>query len=306
MKLKHVQVLIVGAGMAGISTAIWCKRLGLSCLVIEQSDSLGGQIHYIHNRIWDLPPKLYANGEELLTDLRESVQVLQIPIRYQECLRSIDYQTKMIHTDQTSYQADYVVVATGVSPVHLPQLAEVSAHVLGPEFSTSSGAHLLDQKDILVIGGGDRALESVCNLSAYAHHIWLAVRNHQFRGRQEWVQKATSLPNVTIWMETEVKAAQSKGNRCSVDLQTHNQEIHRLQVDWILPRVGIAANSSPVAELVDKMGGFLTVDEHLRTAHEWIYAIGDITNGSDYASLSLAIGQAMKTAKHIALHAKEA
>ncbi|XOS92548.1 NAD(P)/FAD-dependent oxidoreductase [Brevibacillus laterosporus] len=242
----------------------------------------------------------------MLTDLRESVQVLQIPIHYQESLRSIDYQTKIIHTDQTSYQADYIVVATGVSPVHLPQLADVPTHVLGPEFSTSSEAHLLDQKDILVIGGGDRALESVCNLSAYARHIWLAVRNHQFRGRQEWVQKATSLPNVTIWMETEVKATQSEGYRCSVHLQTNQKETRRLQVDWILPRIGIAANSMPVVELVDKMGGFLTVDEHLRTSHEWVYAIGDITNGSDYASLSLAIGQAMKTAKHIALHAKEA
>nr|WP_236871031.1 NAD(P)/FAD-dependent oxidoreductase [Brevibacillus laterosporus] len=306
MKLKHVQVLIAGAGMAGISTAIWCKRLGLSCLVIEKNDTLGGQIRYIHNRIWDLPPRIYANGQELLTDLHESVQELQIPINYQESLRSIDYQTKIIHTDQTSYQVDYVVVATGVSPIYLPQLAEVPTHVLGPDFSTSLGAHLLDQKDILVIGGGDRALESVCNLSVYARHIWLAVRSHQFRGRQEWVQKASSLSNVSIWMETEVKAAKSEGNRCSVHLQTCQQETHSLQVDWILPRIGIAANSHTVLELVDEMSGFLTVDQHLRTSHAWVYAIGDITNGSHYASLSLAIGQAMKTAKHIALHAKEA
>ncbi|WP_232698411.1 NAD(P)/FAD-dependent oxidoreductase [Brevibacillus daliensis] len=303
--MEHVQVLIIGAGIAGISTAIWCKRLGLSYAVIEQHDRLGGQISHIHSRIWDLPPRVYKDGEELLKELLHTVQELDIPIRFQEKLNQIDTTGKQVITDKQSYRADYVVLATGVRQVTLPVLDQVSSYVLGPYFSTTAQAGLLHQKDVMVIGGGDRALESVCNLSPHASHIWLLVRNGHFRAREEWVAKACLLPNVTILMHTEVENAIAMDDRCLVTFHTKSAS-QQISVDWIMPRIGVTSQTNDIINLPQGDMGFIQVDEFQRTVNPWMYSIGDSANGSLYSSLSLAIGQAMKTAKHISLCIKEA
>jgi len=298
-------VLIIGAGIAGISAALWCKRLGLHPVIIECTNQMGGQLHQIKNKIWDFPPHVYRNGQELYHGLRENIEVKQLDIRFEESLLSIDIDKHLAKTTKSVYAADYLMMATGVRHNSL-SVMDTSTIVLDPWFSTTSEAEILKDKQVLVIGGGDRALESVFNLSAYAKHIWLAARSKRLRGRSEWVERIKHRPNVTIFMETVLLNTVETAEQTGAVLCNHaSKESFFLPVDWILPRIGVRGNSDAALFLSHDGEGFLIADEYQRTSADWIYAIGDLTNGSAYASIALAAGQAMKAAKHISLRIKE-
>ncbi len=302
--LENMQVLIIGAGIAGLSAAIWCERLGLSYVIIERERTIGGQLTQIQNKISDFPPKVYANGQALLDELARHEVVHSMQVRCDESIVAVDVASRHVATSKAAYKPAYMILATGIRPNQLPVLQHVG-HVLEADFSTTAHGKRLHAKNVLVIGGGDRAVESVINLSGHADHIWLAVRGQSLRARSEWQERLHACSNVTILFETELIGVEETG-RTYATLHTQNApEPFTIEIDWILPRIGVRGNSEILPALRTEKGGFIAVDEHNLTCVDWIYAIGDVTNGPDYASLSLASGQAMKAVKHILLRTKE-
>ena len=303
--VEKVQVLIAGAGLAGLTAAIWCKRLGLHAVVIEQNGQVGGQLLHIHNEIWDYPPHIYDNGQALLEVLMRHGKMAELDCRLNETLRSIEETTHRVYTDKNTYQADYVILSTGVRPNTLPILRH-SKLVLAPSFSTTLQGDLLHDKQVLIIGGGDRAMESGYNLAAYARHVWVVARSSQLRARAEWVERLSRCANVTIRLNTEVVRTREEAEPKGVYLRQAGVPGETfLAVDWILPRIGVSGNSDPVPFLKRYGQDFIEVDQHQLTSTDWIYAIGDVTNGAAYASLALAAGQAMKAVKHISMRKTE-
>lgn len=303
--VEKVEVLIVGAGIAGLTAAIWCKRLGLHAVVIEQTGQIGGQLHHIHNVIWDFPPHVYDNGRALLAAFLQHAKMAELDCRLNETLQSIDEATHRILTDKNTYQADFVILSTGVRPNSLPILKHCKM-VLSPWFSTTAHGNQLYGKQILIIGGGDRAIESGYNLASHAQHIWIAARSSQLRARPEWVKRLSRCANVTIRLNTEVVGVREDQEPKGVLLRQAGVPGETfLAVDWILPRIGISGNSDAVPFLKRYGNHFLEVDQQLRTSTDWIYAIGDVTNGAAFGSLALAAGQAMKAVKHISMRRME-
>ncbi|MGC5325642.1 NAD(P)/FAD-dependent oxidoreductase [Brevibacillus sp. SYSU BS000544] len=302
--MEKVQVLIVGAGMGGVSAAIWCKRLGLHAVLLERESHIGGQLKQIQNEIWDFPPYTFANGMELLTELEKNSRTATLDIRLQETVINVDVDNHVVTTDKRAYQTDFLIIATGIKPNTLPVL-ENSALVLPPWFSTTSQGEYLQGKKVLIIGGGDRAVESGYNLSAFASHVWLAVRGSQLRARPEWALRLQNCSNVTILYQTQLVRTEENTSPTGVWLVTGDQkEPCFMEIDCILPRIGSIGNND-LHFLRCDLDGFLRVDENQLTNVDWIYGIGDVTNGSAFASLALAAGQAMKAAKHISLRLKE-
>lgn len=299
--MEHVQVLIAGGGIGGLSAAIWCQRLGLSCLLLEAKDVLGGQLSQIHNEIPDLPPRVYPNGETLLAELLVHPAIQQLRPRMGETILAIDVDTHEVHTSHQVYLADYLIIATGVSPNIVPALADCP-RVLSPWFSTTSQAATFANQDIAVIGGGDRALESASNLSPYARHLYLLVRSDHLRARSEWIERVNRLPNLEIMLQTEVGDYLSTNERIRLSLRTAQKDRpQHIMVDWILPRIGVRGNNQAFGQLPAFDEHYLQTDQTQRSGTDWIYAIGDVTNGAAYSSISLAVGQAMKAVKHISL-----
>ncbi|MEJ8544560.1 NAD(P)/FAD-dependent oxidoreductase [Brevibacillus borstelensis] len=305
--MEQVQVLIVGGGIAGMAAAIWCKRLGLSCILIEKTNRLGGQLEQIHNEIWDFPPYVYENGTTLLKELEGHRALLSLRCRFDETLTSVDVSQRRATTNRTAYQTDYLIVATGVSPNQIPALAGCS-NVLAPRFSTTAEAEAVAGMDIAVIGGGDRAAESAYNLARYARTVHLLVRGAHMRARPQWRERLSAIPSLSILWETEVSACLERDGKAVLSLRSARPDTPSvLQVDRILPRIGVHANVRGLDSLVGKDGDrcFRTNPYQQIEETDWIYAIGDVTNGPKYASLSLAAGQAMKAVKHISLQLKE-
>lgn len=300
--MEHVQVLIAGGGIGGLSAAIWCQRLGLSCLLVEKADHLGGQLLQIRNEIVDFPPRVYPQGLDFLEELKQHPAIQMLHPRLDEAVISIDPLTHIVTTTKNSYRADFVIVATGVSPNVIPALAGCP-RVLSTEFSTTAQAAFLKDQDIAVIGGGDRALESAANLSKFAHRVDLLVRSHHLRARTQWVARLEELPNLRVFWETQIDTYEVRDERITLKLRsTGSGHPSEIVVDWVLPRIGVHGNSDPFPSLTTFGDGYLQTDDYQRTSPDWIYALGDVSNGASYASLSLAVGQAMKAVKHISLY----
>lgn len=290
--------------MAGISAAIWCERLGLTCILLEREREIGGQLSQIRNEIWDFPPHVYTNGTTLLAELLQHRTVEQIRCRAEESVFSIDYESHRIVSNKDVYQAEYLIMATGMRHNQLTAL-QGSERILSPWFSTTAQAELFRDKDVLIIGGGDRAVESAFNISSYARQVLLVVRSEQPRARHSLVEKLKSRPNVHLFPQTEVVGCVEQANRVTVTLQTGDSSTSSTEVDWILPRIGMRGNSEGFPSLYTYGEGYIDTDSYQRSNIDWIYAIGDVTNGTAYASLSLASGQAMKAVKHISQQVKE-
>ncbi|MED4784519.1 NAD(P)/FAD-dependent oxidoreductase [Brevibacillus choshinensis] len=299
--MEHVQVLITGGGIGGLSAAIWCQRLGLSCLLVEKADHIGGQLLHIRNEIVDFPPRVYPHGYDLLEDLKLHPAIQTLHPRLEEAVISIDPLTHIVTTTKNSYQADFVIVATGVSANVIPAL-EGCSRVLSTEFSTTAQAPFITGQDIAVIGGGDRALESSANLSKFANRVDLLVRSHHLRARTQWTTRLEELPNLQVFWETQIDTYEVRDEKIALKLRSVGSgQPYEIVVDWILPRIGVHGNSDSFPSLATFGDGYLQTDDFQRTSPEWIYALGDVSNGASYASLSLAVGQAMKAVKHISL-----
>jgi thioredoxin reductase (NADPH) len=294
-------VLIAGGGIAGLSAAIWCQRLGLSCLLLEKTDALGGQIPHIHNEIWDFPPRVYPDGAALLNELLGHPTIKQLHPRMGEAIVSIDKRSHEVITSHSVYRADYLIIATGASPNLIDALGGCS-RVLSPWFSTTAQAATVRGQDIAVIGGGDRALESAANLSRHARQVYLLVRGNQLRARPEWAKRIASLPNIQVMYETQIDAYTEDHSRTTLKLRSSQETTpSSIEVDWVLPRIGVRGNSQGFEQLDTYDNQYLQTDGNQIADQDWIYAIGDVTNGAAYASLSLSAGQAMKAVKHISL-----
>lgn len=287
--------------MGGLSAAIWCQRLGLSCLLLEKADHLGGQLLQIGNEIMDLPPRAYPQGSDLLEELKRHPAIQALDPRLEEAVISIDPLSHIITTTQNRYTADFAILATGVSPNIIPALSGCS-RVLTTAFSTTANAASVAGQDIAVIGGGDRALESAANLSKYANHVDILVRSDQLRARSQWRKRLEKLSNTRFVWETEIVSYEPREERIALTLRSRRAgQPTEIVVDWILPRIGVHGNSDAFPALQTFGDGYIHTDQYQRTSHGWIYALGDVSNGASYASLSLAVGQAMKAVKHISL-----
>jgi|GEM_PF-701232 len=302
--VEHVQVLIAGGGFGGLTAAIWCHRLGIPAFLIEKTDALGGQLAHIRSEIYDFPPRIYANGPALLEELLNHRVIARLRPRLQEAILSIDLQTHEVVTSRNRYRADYLILATGVSPNELPALAGCS-RVLSPWFSTTSQAASIAGLDVAVIGGGDRAVESAANLCKHARKVYLLVRRNRLRAQPQWAKRLDSLSNLQILWESEIASYRELDGRVILTLHTSRPDTPAsICVDWILPRIGVSGNSQGLPGLSTYDNGYVKTDSFQLAAGDWVYAIGDVASGAEYASLSLAAGQAMKAVKHISLALK--
>ncbi|MFD2371093.1 NAD(P)/FAD-dependent oxidoreductase [Brevibacillus sp. GCM10020057] len=303
--MEHVQVLIAGGGIGGLSAAIWCQRLGLSCLLVEKTEQLGGQLLQIRNEIVDFPPRVYSNGADLLGELVLHPAIRDLQPRLGEAVVSIDSHAQIVTTTKAAYHAQFLIVATGVSPNVIPSL-QGCPRVLTAEFSTTAHASSVAGQDIAIVGGGDRALESAFNLGRFANRVDLLIRSDHLRARPEWTRRLEEFPHLRVFWETEIETYEPRNGKIALKLRSrHAAQPAEIVVDWILPRIGVHGNSADFPMLTTFGDAYLKTDECQRTCCDWVYALGDVSNGASYASLSLAAGQAMKAVKHISLQIQQ-
>src|SRR5215213_9419450 len=154
-------VLIIGAGPAGLSAALWCDELGLDTLLLEQGTEMGGQLLSVYNPVGNYLGVRAANGRELRDIFAKQIDAGEFDLWTEVEIESADLRARRIALRSgEQLQAISIIIATGVRRrrLHVPGEAELTGR--GVMESATRDRDLLAGKDVCVIGGGDAAAEN--------------------------------------------------------------------------------------------------------------------------------------------------
>jgi len=302
--MQHVDVLIIGGGPAGISAAVWCKRLGVECLLLEEQAQLGGQLFTIYNEIIDYPGIQAENGIEMQRKMVQHFIDMDCLYEANTKVISIDERSKTVKVKQQETEKEigytYLILATGSSQRKLGVPGEQQMIDRGEVYSASADGERLTGKRVALIGGGDRAFEGAHLLASKAKEVYLIHRSTHFKAREQYVEKVLSDPGVKVITDTEVTAIHGKHHVTSIDLKSKNSESENLLVDAVLIRLGVAPNVELIKEKVTTtQSGLIVINEVHQSSNPAIYAIGDACTTPLFSSISSSAGQGAIVAKHV-------
>ena len=302
--MQHVDVLIIGGGPAGISAAVWCKRLGVECLLLEEQAQLGGQLFTIYNEIIDYPGIQAENGIEMQRKMVQHFIDMDCLYEANTKVISIDERSKTVKVKQQETEKEigytYLILATGSSQRKLGVPGEQQMIERGEVYSASADGERLKGKRVALIGGGDRAFEGAHLLASKAKEVYLIHRSTHFKAREQYVEKVLSDHGVKVMTDTQVTAIHGENHVTSIDLKSKNSECENLLVDAVLIRLGIAPNVELIKEKVTTtQSGLILINEVHQSSNPAIYAIGDACTTPLFSSISSSAGQGAIVAKHV-------
>ena len=295
-------VIIIGAGPAGLSAAFWCDELGLDTLVLEQAEQIGGQLHRVYNPIHNYLGLKTSNGQELLEIFSRDVDEAEFDLWTGTEIDSVDLRARRISLRSGEVlQSISIIIATGVRPRTLGIPGEKELAGKGVIESGTRDRDLFKDQDVCVIGGGDAAVENALLLSEVCPTVTVVHRGKKLRARREFAERVQPNNRITVFTESVV-------TRIIGDTEVEAVEIQRkgglkpfqLAVRGVLVRIGVEPNTDLFREQlsVDEKG-YVAVNSECETSVPMVFAIGDVSNPGA-PTISGATGAGATAAKVIA------
>ena len=295
-------VLIIGAGPAGLAAALWCDQLGLDTLVIERQSEIGGQLHSVHNPIENYPGLLAGDGSEFLSKFAEKTADAGFDLWTDVEIGEVDLQAKRVALRSgEELKAISIVIATGVRRKQLGIPGEVEFAGRGIIESGTRDKNSYAGKDVCVIGGGDAAVENALLLAEVSATVTLVSRSKKLRARREFTEQVGTNHCITVFHE-------AVATRILGDIEVEAVEIQRkdaikpfqMAVKGVLIRIGVEPNSELFAGQVNlDEGKYIQITSEQETSVANVFAIGDVSNRLAPTILSAA-GAGATAAKVIA------
>ncbi len=292
-------LVIMGAGPAGLTAAIYAERSGLKSVVLEKAN-IGGQVS-ITPVVENYPGFTRIAGKTLMdmmaqqaityTDIHEGEEVLDI--------RHTD-DTYEVTTDRTKYIAKAILIATGADSKKLGVPGEAEFFGRGVSYCAScDGYFFKDGKKVIVVGGGNTAATEAIYLKNIGVDVTIVHRRDALRCEQALRQSIEDSKIPVIW-NTIVREIRGEKLVNSVVLEnTGDGSLSTLPVDGVFVAIGYVPNNETAIKLgveVDSQG-YVKVDDRHRTSVKGVYAAGDITGG--FKQIVTAVGQGAVAANSI-------
>jgi thioredoxin reductase (NADPH) len=294
-------VVIIGAGPAGLSAAFWCDELGLDTLVLEQAEQIGGQLHRVHNPIGNYLGVKTHNGQELLELFSRDVDDAGFDLWTGAVIDSVDLKAKRISLRSgESLQSIAIIIATGVRPRELGVPGEKEFAGKGLIESATRDRELFAGRDICVVGGGDAAAENALLLAEVCPTVTLVHRGKKLRARREFSERLQPDHRITVFTESVITRIMGDTEVEAVEIQRkEGLKPFQLAVRGVLIRIGVEPNTEWFREQlhVDEKG-FITVSSQQETSVQMVFAIGDVSNPTA-PTISGAVGAGATAAKVI-------
>jgi thioredoxin reductase (NADPH) len=280
MVMGDWELVIIGAGAAGLTAGLYGARSGLKTLIVEEK--MAGGTTADAPVIENYPGFISINGQELVKKMVEQCERFGAEIRQLEKVEKLELDGgKKVVTNRGVYEASAVIIATGTHHRKLGVPGEEKFSGRGVSYCVVCDAPFFKDKRVLVVGGGNSAAITALYLSEIASTVKLAHRRGQLRAEEALTRELEKKENVEILWNTEVK--EIRGDTLVKEAVLYNNktdETWNLEVDGIFIQVGEAPNS----EFAEKAGirvdeaGYIVVDTRQRTNKEGVYAAGDVTN----------------------------
>lgn len=286
--MKTYDLIIIGAGPAGITAGIYAKNFGLDCLIL--GERVGGLVNAAY-KVENYPGIFNVSGKELTKKFLSHQKYLKIPfikdrvelIQPQQLRGEKIFQ---IFSKKKEYKAKTIILAFGTETKKLDiENVEKFEHK-GVSYRIDDSAFLIKNKTIAIIGGANAAAMSAVMLAKEAKKVYLIYRKERLRADAIWVNRIKKLKNVQIIYKANVVdlkgnlPAGRHGNRLESIVLDNNKE---LKVNGLLVEAGIVPNTFLIHELriaTDKKG-YIKTDKTQATNIKGIWAAGDATTGSN-------------------------
>ncbi len=270
-------IIIIGAGPAGLTAAIYALRAGKSVLILE-AQSYGGQIINTPD-IENYPGLKSVSGFDYATTLYEQATGFGAEIEYTSAVSIEDKgEIKTVHTDSgESFDARAVILATGAKNKHIGIDREEELTGRGISYCATCDGAFFKGKDVAVCGGGNTALSDALFLSAYCRTVYLIHRRDQFRGSDADVKKISDKENVKFVLNSTVEKLNGEQTLSSVTVKDKiTGETKDIEVSALFVAIGQEPDNSSfenVAELDDK--GYIDSPESCTTKTAGVFTAGD-------------------------------
>lgn len=267
--------IILGAGISGISCAIYLKRAGINVLIIENGIP-GGQLNKA-SVIENYPGYVSIGGSELSAMLLEQVQTYNIDLVYDE-VSNIDYDKNIVTVGDVKYCFEYLVFATGRREKLLGLDNEDKLLGRGISLCATCDGTLYKDCDVLVVGGGSSAVSEAIYLSNICRKVYLSYRGSELGAEEILKNRIKEISNIEIIYNSNVISYLIDNNNKLYGACLDNS--NELSVSCVFLAIGHIPNSELF--IGDKKNGYIIVDENGMSSINGVYACGDIIDKRVY------------------------
>ena len=286
-----VDINIIGGGPTGIFAAFQCGMNDLTARIIDSMPQLGGQLTalYPEKYIYDVAGFPEITAANLVEQLWEQALKFEPEVRLNEQVTQIEKQPDGTFLVQTgtggTYPSRAVVIAAGLgsfSPRKLEQLGDISHLENKCVFYAVRNVEQFRDKKVVIVGGGDSALDWTMGLLDIAKRITLVHRMKHFQGHGKTVadvMDAKEQGRVDVYLQTEVSELVVEGETLRKVILVSKPDRFEVEADMLLPLIGFKSDLGPIKDWGLKLNGNkIEVDSMMKTSVDGIYAAGDIVS----------------------------
>jgi len=274
---QHLDVLVIGCGIAGLTAARECLRNNMATATLE-SFFPGGLVLNVNH----LDGEIQGSGMDLATQLMTEIGDLGgRNISGAACSMRADDEGVVVSSESEEIRTRSVIVASGAKIKRLGIPGEAEFEGQGVSQCADCDGPLFQGQDVVVVGGGDSALQEALALSHYAGHVHLLHRGSRFRARANYVDAVTTTPNITVHLRTVAEAVVgSRGVEAVRTKELDTDKIDDIACTGFFAYVGLEPVCGFVPDSAERdANGFLVTDASMRTTVPGVYAAGAVRSG---------------------------
>lgn len=286
-------LIIIGAGPAGITAGVYAARKGISFLLI--SKDVGGQAAWSGD-IENYTGYQFITGPELAAKFEDHMRKYNINLREGEEVLDINKVNSIIqvNTSEGVYEAKTVIIASGKFSKELGVPGEKKFKNKGLTYCATCDGPLFAGKDVAVIGGGNSALDAVLQLVRMCRRVYVVNITPTLGGDEIMRKKVEDDPKVTIFNNSKVLAVAGDNMVTGIRIATDGNE-ESIAVQGIFVEIGLTPNSSFAKDIKKNQNGEIIINCYNETNIPGIFAAGDVTNVPE-KQIIIAAGEGSKAA----------
>ena len=275
--MEERELVIIGAGPAGLTAALYGKRAGLDVLVLEKGKA-GGQI-LITSQIENWPGTINASGAELAENFRRHAEHFKAEFRQTEVQALVpEGAWTIVRTREGDIRARAVIIATGANFRKQGCPGEKEFTGRGVSYCATCDAAFFEDLDVAVIGGGNTAVEEACYLTQFAAKVYIVHRRDAFRADEIVTRRALANPKIEPVWDSVLQSIEGDGvvERIVVkNVKTGQERI--IELNGVFIFIGTLPNGDFARGVVDTTEqGWIVTDQDMRTSVPGIFAAGDV------------------------------
>lgn len=288
--IKEIDLIIIGAGPAGITASIYASRAKLNSLLLEEA-IIGGQVRNSYS-IENYPGFKKTSGIELSDLMYEQALSLGSNIDEFDMIEKVQLtdNEKIVETNSYIYKTKAVIIATGAEPKKLPIPNEQKYSGKGVHYCAVCDGAMYEGKIVGVVGGGNSALEEAVFLSRFAKKVLIIRRHDYFNGEKKLLDEVEGNPKIGIMYNWDLVDVNGDNFMTSAKIKnTKTEEEKEIELDAVFGYIGTEPKTSLFKDYIElSKSGYIITDEDMRTNVKGVYAAGDVRD-KKYRQITTAV-----------------